>query len=275
MYKLRGPLALALALAAGTVMLLWVLTPYYFLFLTALLPSGASLNGLRPSAPLTFENFSAVIFGFNRIWPYMRNTAIVSTGSTLLALVIALPAGYGLSRLSHLRSARVAYLSMFVFRMLPPITLVIPYFIVFSRAHQLDTRSGLIVATVPLLLPFAIWTIKAFFDGVPIVIEEAARLDGCGTLGTLWRVVLPVVGQGIAATTVLVFLQAYVEYMFATTLSKSVAVTLPAYLPSFQNDYFVYVGNMMAATIISTIPMVFLYSYAQRYMQRMSMAGTH
>jgi multiple sugar transport system permease protein len=273
--KLRGPIPIALACAVGAVFLIWVVLPYYFLFLVSLSSSGASIAGFHSTAALTFDNFKVVITGNNSIWPYLMNTVIVAGGGTILTMFLALPAGYGLSRLQHVKSARVVYLSMLVLRMVPPITLIIPFYLAFNHLGLLDTKIGLVLATTPLLLPFAIWTIRAFFDGIPVSLEEAARLDGCSLLGVIIRIIVPVTAQGIIATSVLVLLQAYVEYMFAVTLSKSEAITLPVYLTSFQNESFVYVGYMMAATLISIIPMIVLYSYAHKYMTRVSTGGIH
>jgi multiple sugar transport system permease protein len=258
------------------VLLVWVAVPYYFLVVLSLVQQGTLVEGLKPPASITYENYLSIFTGQNAIWPYLLNSTIVASGTTIVALAMAVPAGYGLSRLRTTSvAARWIYLAFFVLRMLPPVALVIPYFLFFSRLRLLDHREALIIALVPLTLPFTVWTIKVFFDVVSENIEEAAYIDGASIVQTFIWVVLPVVTQGIAATGLITFLLAYVDYMVAGTLARQTAMTLPVYLVSLQTDFVVYVGRMMAATLVGTLPMIVLYFYAQRYMRRMAIIGTH
>lgn len=267
----RARLFFGLALVA---MLIWIFVPYYFLFVTSLVPQGTAVRGFAWPDFTTLDNYRQILVGANTLWPYLFNSVVVTLSVTLLALLIGVPAGYGLSRLRQFPVAKGLYLSFFVLRMLPPVAFVIPYFLLFSRLNLLDTRQGLVLALLPFSLSFAIWTIKAFFDGVPQDIEEAAQLDGANTLQTFAVIILPMVSQAVAATGLLTFLLAYVDYLFAVTLTRNTAVTYAVYLVTFANDYRVYVNAMMAATLLGTLPMIALYFYAQRFMRRMAIIGT-
>lgn len=254
--------------------LVWIVIPYYFLIVTSLVPQGTAVRGFSWPNFTTIANYRQILTGANTIWPYLFNSVVVTLGVTVLALLVGVPAGYGLSRLRGFPAAKGLYLSFFVLRMLPPVAFVIPYFLFFSRMQLLDTRRALILALLPFSLSFTVWTIKAFFDGLPFDVEEAAQLDGANPYQIFAVIILPMVGQAIAATAVLTFLLAYVDYLFAVTLTSNNAVTYAVYLVTFQNDYRVYVNAMMAATLLGTLPMIALYFYAQRFMRRMAIMGT-
>lgn len=255
------------------IMLLWVFTPYYFLLASSFVQAGTIVYGFTIPPFLTLDNFKEVFGGVQAIWPFLINSIVVSGGVTLLSLIFGVPAGYGLSRLRQFSIARGMYLSFFILRMLPPMAFVIPYYLFFARTGLLDHREGLIMALLPFGLPFTIWTIKAFFDNIPPTIDESAQLEGANPFQTFVLISLPIVAQGIAATALLNFLLAYVDYMFAATLARNTAMTFSVYVVSFQNDYVVYVSAMMAAAMVGTLPMIAVYFYAQRFMQRMAIIG--
>jgi multiple sugar transport system permease protein len=139
----RARLFVGLALVA---MLIWIFIPYYFLFVTSLVPQGTAVRGFEWPDFTTLENYRQILFGANTLWPYLFNSVVVTLSVTLLALLIGVPAGYGLSRLRQFPAAKGLYLSFFVLRMLPPVAFVIPYFLLFSRLNLLDTRRGLVLA---------------------------------------------------------------------------------------------------------------------------------
>jgi multiple sugar transport system permease protein len=167
------------------------------------------------------------------------------------------------------------YLLFFVLRGVPPVTLVIPYYLILSGAHLLDSLLGLTLALVPLALPFAVWTLRVFFDAIPEELEDAARVDGASAWQRFVLVVAPTVRQGIAATAVLSALLVYVDYILAVTLTGPSSMTYAVYITSFKQDYVTLVGPLAAATLIGTVPMIVLYALSQRYMQRMAIAGIH
>jgi ABC-type glycerol-3-phosphate transport system permease component len=267
-----GSLAKLLGIAF---VLLWVGIPFFSLVSVSLAPEGAPAAALAWPQPVSWEHYGRVLTGVESLWLYLKNSVIVSLLATLAALALGLPCAYGLSRLQRYAAARALYLAVFVLRMLPPITLVIPYFILIGKLRLLDTKIGLIYALLAPTLPLAIWTAKTFFDAVPTALDEAARIDGATGVQIFTRVALPLIGSGIAVTAILTFLTAYVDYIFAITLTNHDALTLPAYIAGFKAEYRFYVGDMLAATLIGTLPMIGLFLVVQRHMRRVVLAGVH
>lgn len=257
------------------VILLWVFTPLYFLVVVAFTPDGTTLNGFEPPQFFTADNFARVLSGAKVIWPSLLNSAIVTIGATGLALVFAVPAAYALSHLRHKRIGRNVYLSFFVLRGVPPVALILPFYIIFSSAGLLNNIVSLTFALVPLALPYCVWTLRVFFDAIPKEVEEAAAVDGASTWRSFFRVVLPIARPGIAATGVLAALLVYVDYIIVATLAGPGTLTFPVYVTGFQQDYLALVGPLAAASLIGALPMIIMFGFSQRYMQRLAMAGIH
>jgi multiple sugar transport system permease protein len=257
------------------IVLAWVLLPLYFLFAVALTPSGLTLDGLQIPDNLTDRNFDSVLTGRNLIWPALVNSVVVTIGATLLALLAAVPAAFALSHLRHRRFGRVLYLSFFVLRGVPPVALVLPFYVIYSKMGLLNNLYGMTVALVPLALPYAVWTLRVFFDAIPREVEEAASVDGAGVWRSFVSVVLPIARPGIAATGVLSALLVYVDYIIVATLAGPSTMTFPVYITGFQQDYVALVGPLAAASLIGALPMVFMFGFSQRYMTRLATAGIH
>jgi ABC-type glycerol-3-phosphate transport system permease component len=257
------------------IVLAWVLLPLYFLFAVSLTPGGTTLRGFDLPERVTFEHFSSVLTGAFVIWPALINSVIVTVAATALALLFAVPAAYALSHLQHRRTGRMLYLSSFVLRGVPPVALVLPYYVIFSKTGLLNTLNGVIIALVPLALPYCVWTMRVFFDAVPPQLEEAAGVDGAGMFRTFYSVVLPVARPGIAATGILAALLVFVDYIVVATLAGPATMTFPVYVTSFQQDYLSLVGPLAAASIVGTLPMILMFGFSQRYMLRLASAGVH
>jgi ABC-type sugar transport system, permease component len=257
------------------VVVLWVLVPIYLMIVISVTPAGTTLNGFQLPNFFTLDHYQWVLFGANVIWPALTNSAIVTVGATLIALAIATPAAYALSHMRHRRIGRNIYLSFFVLRGVPPVALILPFYLIYSGSHLLNTHVGLILALVPLALPYIVWTLRVFFDAIPAEIEEAANVDGCGTWRTFFTVVLPIARPGIAATAILGALQVYVDYIIVATLAGPKTLTFPVYITGFQLDFLALVGPLAAASLIGTLPMIVMFGFSQRYMLRLATAGIH
>jgi multiple sugar transport system permease protein len=266
----RTPRYLALALV-----LIWVLVPLYFLIATSLVPDGTTLQGLHLPSHWTLKNYGSVLTGNNTIWRSLENSAIVTLATTVLALILAVPAAYALSRMRHGRLGRGLYLSFFVLRGIPPIALVLPFYVIFSKVHMLNTLHGLVIALTPLALPYCVWVLRTVFDSIPPAMEEAASIDGAGTWRRFVSIVLPVAVPGIAAAGVLGALFVYVDYIIVSTLAGPATFTFPIYITGFQEDFVSLVGPLAAAALIGAIPMLVLFGFSQRYMRRLATAGIH
>lgn len=257
------------------VILAWVGVPIYFLVATSLSPEGRALNGLTLPSSVSFSNYTAVFTGANAIWRPLVNSTIVTVASTALALALAVPAAYGLSHLRHLKAGRGVYLSFFVLRGIPPISLVLPFYLIFSKAGLLNSLPGLVIALAPLALPYCVWTLRVTFDQIPREIEEAAAVDGAGPWRTFFSVVLPIALPGVAATGILSGLFVYVDYIMVAPLAGPETYTFPIYVTSFSQDFVQLVGPLSAAAIIGAIPMVAMFVASQGFSKRLASAGIH
>jgi multiple sugar transport system permease protein len=200
-----------LALALATVAL--VLFPIYWMVVTSLLPSSVVLSRHPPLIPpLDKVSFAAFVEVFSRrpVLAWIANSALVVAGSTALSLVISALAGYSLSRF-HTPAQKVAGAALLLTKMLPGSLIVIPFFVMFTTAHLIDTRWGLIVANVAVGVPFATWMMKGFFDTLPRELEQAAAIDGCTPMMALWHVILPLARPGLAACAIYLAIVAWSE----------------------------------------------------------------
>ena len=255
--------------------LLWVLVPMYFLVVTSFSPEGELLEGLVLPTALTLDNYIGVFTGANAIWHSLYSSTVVTLASTTLALLIAAPAAYALSHMRHKRHGRGLYLSFFVLRGIPPIALVMPFFLIFSKSSMLDTIPGLVIALTPLALPYCVWTLRVVFDQIPKEVEEAGAVDGAGKWRMFTSVVLPIAAPGIAATGILTALFVYVDYIIVAPLAGPGTYTFPIYVTSFQQDFVQLVGPLAAASIIGGIPMALMFIFSQRFSKRLASAGIH
>jgi multiple sugar transport system permease protein len=262
-----------LALAGAVLLILvWVLTPLYFLVITALTPEGAQTPGLLPPPVLSLEHFQRVLVGTNTLWPFLFNSTAVGLGTVAVVLALALPAAYALARWKALLS-RLLYTGFFWLRMLPPISLTIPFYLIFSKVGLLDTRLGLTLALVPLNIPLAVWILTGFIGSVPKELEEAAWIDGASFAGTFTRIILPVTINGIIATGIFIFLEAYTHYLLALVVTNVRAAPLTVFIAGQQTDYRFLIGPMLSAAVFGTLPMIVLYTISLKHLKRIAMAG--
>ena len=209
--------ALALWLVAGVLLAVWA-----FPVLWGLLTSFKTERDVLAYPPTvifepTLDNYREVIFGSSSILPNLWSSFVVSTAATLLTMLFAVPAAYALARLRY-PAKRASGFYVLATQMLPPVGLIIPYYLVLQGIGWLDTYSGLTTIYLTFSLPFAIWLMVSYFEDIPVVMEEAALLDRAGRVRTLWYVILPQVRGGIAVTTIFVFLNAWNEFLFAVVL---------------------------------------------------------
>ena len=258
----RFSLRKALWLSLAVLTVAFVLSPIYWMLVTSVLPSSIVLSRHPPLVPpLERISLDAFIEVFRRrpvlIW--VMNSTLVAVGSTALSLVIALLAGYSLSRFTT-RAQRVAGAALLLTKMLPGSLIVIPFFVMFTTAHLIDTRFALILANVSVGVPFATWMMKGFFDTLPRELEQAAAIDGCSPLQALWYVILPLARPGLAACAIYLMIVAWSEFVFARTLvTKSDLWTVTVGLQSFVGEYLVDWPALMAAGVVSLAPMLVLF----------------
>ncbi len=221
---------------------------------------GGSLGG-----PYTGEHFSKML-GSESFWTWMRNSLIVSIGTTLLGLVVAIPAGYAFSRYKF--TGRDA--SMFAFllvQMFPGIIILVPYFLVMKTLGLLNSHLGLILAYCVTALPLCVWMLKGFFDTVPRELEEAALLDGCNQFQVFTKVVLPLSLPAVAVTALFSFLAAWNEFLLALTFNTSNDMyTLPVGLASMISSTGQAWGDFAAASLLVSLPVALLFLFFQKFL---------
>lgn len=196
----------------------------------------------------------------------MVNSFLVATGTVAVSLVIGILGGYALARLRFplRRSTLVAFLITY---MLPPITLIIPLYLLMARFGLLDTKTGLIIVYCSLATPFTLWTMSNFFGTLPVELEEAARVDGCSRLGALFRVILPLSRPGIVATALFGFLLCWDEFLYSLIFtSTSAAKTIPVAIAEFTGRNAVDFGLIAAGGVLASLPPVLITMFFQRYL---------
>lgn len=191
------------------------------------------------------------------------NSVVTAVLSTLISLVLAVPAAYGVVRFGTF-SGRVFIMAALVTRMIPPVAIGVPLISIMKFLHLTDTSIGLALAQTTISLPLSVWLMASFFEAVPVDLEEAAQVDGCGRLGALRRVVLPVAAGGIAVTAIFAFLASWNDFLFALLLTAVRAGTTPIAIANFQTEYGLQWGSMTALATLYSIPVILLALILQR-----------
>lgn len=240
--------------------------PLWIMLVLSLDPDpGGSGVGLWPHG-LSLSNYrllSSPVFGF---FPAMTRSLAVSVGTTLVSLAVAIPTAYALARLPVPSRQRVLA-AMLALAFFPGIVLLVPLSDVFSSIGLLDRLAGIGLAQLSFTVPLAVWFLTYAFRQVPLEVEEAARIDGAGTVQLVWRVALPVARPGVAGTTALVFVASWNDFIFAGVLTRSDrSETLPVLLSKLPSLGFL--GGQMAAAALMCVPVALVVAAALRWLSR-------
>ena len=204
---------------------------------------------------------------------YFVNSSIVAVITTVVSLVLASLAGYGFSRF---RFPGAGSLMGFILatQMFPGVLLVIPYFLMSSKAGFFNSYQILIIAYTSFALPFCVWMLKGFFDRVPRELDEAALIDGASRFGAFLRVSLPLAMPGIVATAIFSFLVAWNEFLFAVALTSSPQMyLLTVGIASNIGQFRIQWNDLMAGAVVATVPIILLYAVLERYLVEGLTAG--
>ena len=216
----------------------------------------------------TLQNY-VDLFWITKFGYYYRNSIIVASGATLLAITVGSLAAYALSRFKFLGFALYMRVILFAY-MLPSVMLMIPLYILAVDVGLQDTLLGLIIANSTGALPFTIWLLRSYFATIPIELEEAAMIDGCGRFRAFYRVVLPLALPGIIATSLFAFTAAWNEFLYALVFINTDELrTLPVGLNSWigGGDSQMDVWSMLlAAAVLTTAPVLVFYGLIQRHL---------
>jgi multiple sugar transport system permease protein len=251
----------------------WTLLPFAIMFLSSLkdqleafkLPDVGDWAGAVKLVEFTptFTHY-VVLFTQDHFGIYLFNSVVSAVGSAAVSVVLGAMAAYSLSRIEF-RGKNDLFFWIISTRMAPVVAVLVPLFSIFRLVGLIGTLPGLIIAYTTFNLPFAIWILKGFFDNVPFAIEEAAMVDGCTRLKAL-RSILPLVAPGIAAFLVLCVLFAWNEFIFASIIGSGGAKTLPPATSALVQPQNMQWGEIMAAGVVTTLPMMLLGLVIRRYM---------
>jgi multiple sugar transport system permease protein len=254
-----------------------MLAPIFWLVASSLQNDGQLARGSYDLLHPTFQAFKDMwrTIDFER---YFINSAIICTIAALLATAFASTAGYALARF-RFRGSRPFGLAVIGTQLIPGSMFLLPTFIGFLWLKQhvgiqlYDTRVGMIIVYTAFFTPVAIYFMRSFFQGIPRDLEEAAQVDGCTPFWAFVRIILPNAAPGLVATFVYAFLFAWDELLFVASLTEHNAETLPLGIRLFIGNYSQYYGQLMAAGVVSTIPVVVAFFAAQRWLVRGITAG--
>lgn len=214
----------------------------------------------------TLQNYLEV-FTLTDFVKYFINSIVIALSATGIAIVLGTFAAYGFSRF-RFRGKFWLRMSALIPQMLPPIVLVVPFYILFMRMNWIDTRQSLIIAYLTFTVPLSIWMMVGFFDDVPIELEEQAMIDGTSRFGAFMRVNLPLVMPGVAATAILSFMYCWNEFLYAVILTGREARTLPVTITSYMTHRAILWGRVAAAGSIVLVPVLIFSLLAHRYLVR-------
>ncbi len=220
----------------------------------------------------TTENYYDLLIT-QRFYRYGVNSLIVAFLAATISVTVGTMAAYALSRFRLPRNFNYHLLfTMLTVRRFPPIVTVIPIFVIYNRQffgfRLLDTHIGLGLIDAFMDLPFVIWMMIGFFRDIPRDMEEAGLVDGDSRLGVLRKIAIPLAAPGLAATFILVFIASWNEFLLALILTQTKAQTLPIAVAGQITQYDIKYGNMMAAGVITTVPVLILALLAQRHLTR-------
>ncbi len=260
---------------------LLTLPVFFFIFFPILWLFSASLSTQAelyaipthwiPQHP-TLQNYLDIIFPSLATGSVPRTFAVsllnsfkIASAVTVISIVIGSLAAYALVRIPF-RFNRTIQLGIIATRMIPEVSLILPLFIIASSLALINKPIVLIVTYMSFALPYAIWMMAAYFQTVPIELEDAARMDGCTRLGILFRVVMPISVPGLVSTAMFTFLLAWDEFFYALIFTSTLtSKTIPVAIAEFVGRYAVNITGMMAGGVIAALPPVLLAFVFQRY----------
>jgi multiple sugar transport system permease protein len=287
--SLPGRVGLWIANLAALAFLLLPLAPVVLGALQSEKAIQADVRALLPRAP-TLANFQLILSGGARRGPIFEqvtylpksverfpaaflNSLVVASAVTLLTLAAGSLSAYTVARL-HLSWVKALASLSVAARLVPLIVLMVPLYVLFRRYGLLNSLSGIVVAEVGFLLPYAILILTPYFASLPSELEDAARIDGCTRFGAFLRIVLPLATPGLAACATIVFILSWHELLIPLILvNRPEAMTVPVILAGLVSDYFVFFTVMMAICLLGLAPTVLLVLLLQKYVVRGLVAG--
>ncbi len=260
-----------------------VLFPFYWLVTTSV---KRPIDVSRGPNYIPYVDFDPIpdhwqeMFGSQResTLRHFRNSLIAATGSTLLSVIIGAMAGYGLSRFRYYwgrlgwDNDNIAFWIISQ-RFLPPAIFIVPFVLLYNQFGMIDTYIGLILAYTMFNIPFAVWIMRDFFNGLPIDLEESARVDGATRWQAFYRIVLPLSAPGLVAVAIFSFIFSWNEYLFALMLTNFNAITMPVLIAGQNNTRGIEWWFISALTLTAVAPVIIIGLLLERFITRGLTAG--
>jgi ABC-type glycerol-3-phosphate transport system permease component len=212
----------------------------------------------------SWGNYLDALIGRDSIVANLWSSFITATTTTALTILFAVPAAYAFARL-RLRAKKTLGFYTLATQMVPPVGLVIPYFLILNHIGWLDTYQGMIIVYLTFSLPFAIWLMVSYMEDIPFEMEEAALLDRANRFQTLWHIILPQVRGGIAVTVIFIFLNAWNEFLFAVQLSGNEVRPVTVAMYNFISVEQTLWAKLSAAAMIAMLPVIILGLAGQKH----------
>jgi len=242
------------------------LSPFIWMTLSVTKPTDVAFSN-----PPVLWGYEPTFQAFVDLWEttyfadYLVNTLVVAVVSTVVALIIGIPAAYALSRFPSYVSALLLILAL-IFRALPRFAVVLPMYDISRALGIYDTTFALAIALVAINQPFTIWLLRNFFAEIPKELDEAAMIDGCTRIGMLRKVMIPLMGPGILTAGIFVFLFAFQEYLTALVLTDTSSKTVPVFIATQLGQTLPMLQQAGAASMLLTIPVFVIAFVAQKYL---------
>lgn len=250
---------------AVAALVFFVAFPFAWMIATAFKPAReifVSPPTLLP-AQFTLENL-ARLFAETRFATYLANSLFVASATVVLTLAVAVPGAYGLTRYRFRFREAISATILFTY-MFAPIMIIIPFYVLMRALGLINTHFGLVLAYTAFCLPFALWLLRTYFQGIPAELEEAALTDGATRAQAVARVVLPLALPGVVATATFTFILAWNDYIFARVLiSADELKTLPVGIADLYNASVVDWGMIMSAGMVVLVPVLAMFLFVQR-----------
>lgn len=248
----------------GGLLVATIVFPLYWAVIASFTPESRLFASptLVPRA-LVLDHYRA-LFGGRDFWTPIRNSLIVASATTVVCVPLGAVCAYALARL-RFRGKAPALAFVLAVSMFPQISIVSPLYLLLRELHLLNTYTGLVLPYLTFAMPLAIWLLVGFFRQLPPELEEAGLMDGAGRLRTLWEIILPLSGPGLATTAILTFLYSWNEFLFALSFTLGPErYTVPVAITLFRGQYQVPWGQILAAAVVATAPVAAIVLGAQR-----------
>jgi ABC-type glycerol-3-phosphate transport system permease component len=213
----------------------------------------------------TFENYAAVLARSDFVRAF-TNTLIVSASAVLLSMGVGAPAAYAFARFPF-KGRSILFFALLVMRMLPPIAVLVPMYLLFNKLGLATTRLSVVLAYTTFSLPLVVWIMRGYFEGLPVELEESASMDGASRFGAFMYVILPLARPGLVAASILCLQLAWNDFLFSAVLTNNATQTLPVMMAAFNaGDSGMDWGGLTASGMLVILPVILFSFVAQRHL---------